>query len=276
MNETPFLTTLPRRAVIAITGADARDFLQRVVTNGPQGVEPGKALASSLLTPQGKVLADLMFFDDGAGGLYVDVPVSEAEGLLKRFTLYRLRAKAELALRDDLMVAAARGREAADRLEALALSAASDPRDGRLGLRAILPVSSAIPDQAASHDAARTALIVPELGADYAPAAFFSTDVNHDLLNAIHYRKGCFVGQEVASRMHRKGGVRKRTVRVNADAALEAGAPVMAGEVPLGEMLGVSGGEGLALIRVDRLIQAREAGKSVSAGAQPVQIVLPE
>lgn len=276
MNETPFLTTLPRRAVIAITGADARDFLQRVVTNGPQGVEPGKAMASSLLTPQGKVLADLMFFDDGAGGLYVDVPVSEAESLLKRFTLYRLRAKADLALRDDLMVAAASGREAADRLEALALSAASDPRDGRLGLRAVLPVSSGIPDQAASHDAARTALIVPELGADYAPAAFFSTDVNHDLLNAIHYRKGCFVGQEVASRMHRKGGVRKRTVRVSADAALEAGAPVMAGEVPLGEVISAAGHEGLAIIRVDRLEQAAGTGETVTASGTPAKISLPQ
>ncbi|MCC5981661.1 MAG: folate-binding protein YgfZ [Oceanicaulis sp.] len=276
MDQPDFLTRLLRRAVIAITGADARDFLQRVVTNGPQGVEPGKAMASSLLTPQGKVLADLMFFDDGAGGLYVDVPVSEAEGLLKRFTLYRLRARAELALRDDLMVAAARGREAAARLEALALSAASDPRDMRLGLRAIVPVSSDIPDQAASHDAARIALIVPELGADYAPAAFFSTDVNHDLLNAIHYRKGCFVGQEVASRMHRKGGVRKRTAGVSADTALEAGALVMAGEVPLGEIINAAGREGLAVIRVDRLEQAAGTGVAVTVGGTPAKISLPQ
>lgn len=276
MDSPSFLTRLPSRAVIAITGDEARDFLQRVVTNGPQGVAPGLALASALLTPQGKVLADLVFFDDGAGGLYADVPAGEAESLLKRFTLYRLRAKAQLALRADLAVAAARGDGAVARLEAAALSAAPDPRDTRLGLRAIIRLDADLPVDRAGHDAARIALSVPELGVDYGPSDLFSTDANHDLLNAINYRKGCFVGQEVASRMHRKGGVRKRTVRVNGQGPLEAGAPLLAGDVPLGEMMGVSGSEGLALIRTDRYAQALEEGRPVSAGAQAVQIVLPE
>ena len=102
---TEFLTALPRRAVLHLTGPESRTFLQRVLTRGPDGVAPGRALFSALLTPQGKVLADLILFDDGEGGVYIDLPASEADSLLKRFTLYRLRADARLTLRPDLIPA---------------------------------------------------------------------------------------------------------------------------------------------------------------------------
>lgn len=272
MDSPSFRTRLARRAVITITGDEARDFLQRVVTNGPQGVEPGRAMASALLTPQGKVLADLIFFDDGAGGLYVDVPVGEADALLKRFTLYRLRAKAQLALRDDLVVAAARGEKDVMALQAAALSISPDPRNAQLGQRAIVPASADLTLKEAAYHAARVMQIVPEFGVDYGPAEVFSTDVNHDLLAMINYRKGCFVGQEVASRMHRKGGVRKRTVRVNADGPFASSAAITADEVPLGEMLGTPG---LALVRVDRLEQALAEGKAIRSGDIPVNTTLP-
>lgn len=269
MSDTGFLTRLSHRAVIHITGPDARDFLQRVVTNGPQGVAPGKAVGSALLTPQGKVLADLIFLDDGADGLFVDVPLSEAESLLKRFTLYRLRAKAELALRPDLAVAAASG-EAELRGEALVM--APDPRASALGIRAIMPVMAAVPDAPESYNRARCRACVAEMPLDYAPAEVFSTDVNHDLLHMIDYRKGCFVGQEVASRMHRKGGVRKRTARVSGALAFSPALVVMAGDTPVGEVLSGMQGEGLAVVRVDRL---KAASQPVMVDGKPVAVGLP-
>lgn len=274
MDTTSFLTRLAHRAVISITGPEARDFLQRVVTNGPAGVSPDKAVASALLTPQGKVLADLVFFDDGEGGLYVDVPASEADGLLKRFTLYRLRAKAELAIRADLAVAAASGDGQAD-LEGVALALAPDPRAGALGLRAIIPAAAEIADAPAAYLAAKARVFVAEMPLDYGPAAVFSTDVNHDLLNMIDYKKGCFVGQEVASRMHRKGGVRKRTAFITGAAPFERGLPLTAGETPVGEVL--SGGEGyaLALVRTDRLAQALDSGGAAVAAGAVTSVVLP-
>ncbi len=275
MDSPDFLTRLSRRAVISITGPEARDFLQRVVTHGPQGTEPGRAMASALLTPQGKVLADLVFFDNDADGLFVDVPAGEAESLLKRFTLYRLRAKAELALRTDLAVAAANGTSGTAQLEHTALSAAPDPRDPRLGIRAIIADAASLPDATEYHDRARASCIVPELGADYGPGEYFSSDVNHDLNHAINYRKGCFVGQEVASRMHRKGGVRKRTARLTAEAPLTPGTAVLGGEVPLGEVLGVYGLDALCMIRVDRLEQALADGMALTANGMHAQINLP-
>ncbi|MFW5661462.1 MAG: YgfZ/GcvT domain-containing protein [Oceanicaulis sp.] len=261
---TEFLTALPRRAVLHVTGADSKSFLQRVITRGPEGVTPSRAMFSALLTPQGKVLADLILLDDGEGGLFVDLPASEAEGLLKRFTLYRLRAKAELALREDLAVAAARGDGEAE-LQTVALAAATDPRDPALGLRAIVPAGG--PSDEAAYDAARISGRAPEFGADYGPAEVFSTDVNHDLLGGIDYRKGCFVGQEVASRMHRKGGVRKRTVRFETEAG--PGDALSAGETPLGTVSSAVGGLALALVRTDRLKAAIEAGEAISAGGAP-------
>jgi len=216
MTDTPdFLTALPDRAVIAVTGADARTFLQRVITRGPEDLPEGGAQLSALLTPQGKILCEFLILDDGEGGLFIDAPESEIDALVKRFTLYRMRASAEIAKREDLRIAAAKGDGEAE-LKTLALAAAVDPRSAELGLRAVVPAGTPEPDTQAYH-AARIAAGVAEFGADYGPSEVFSTDVNHDLAGGIDYKKGCFVGQEVASRMHRKGGVRKRTVRLAFD-----------------------------------------------------------
>ncbi|MGJ3232135.1 MAG: YgfZ/GcvT domain-containing protein [Oceanicaulis sp.] len=267
-----FLTPLPERAVIAVTGADARSFLQRVITKGPDGAAPERALFSALLTPQGKVLADFILFDDGAGGLLFDVPASEAESLVKRFTLYRLRSKAEIVLRDDLSVAAARGEGEAE-LKTVALAASADPRAPALGLRAVVPAGGPDSDLQAYH-AARIAAGVPEFGADYGAGEVFSTDVNHDRLNGIDYKKGCFVGQEVASRMHRKGGVRKRTLRLEFDGDAPApGAELLAGETPLGAVTSSTGPHALALIRTDRASKALEAGDAITAGGRAARLL---
>lgn len=269
---TDFLTTLSARAVIAITGDESRSFLQRVITKGPEGLPEGGALFSALLTPQGKVLADFIVFDDGEGGLLIDAPFSEAEGLVKRFSLYRLRAKAEITLRDDLAVAAARGEGEAE-LKTVALAAAPDPRNPALGLRAIVPAGGPA-DEAHAYHGARIEAGMPEFGADYGAGEVFSTDVNHDRLGGLDYKKGCFVGQEVASRMHRKGGVRKRTLRLGVDGeTLAPGDAVTAGETPLGEVTSSVGGNALALIRTDRAVKALESGETIMAGGAPARLL---
>ncbi len=267
MSEPAFLQRRPGRAVIAVTGADARTFLQRVITNGPETVSPGSPLFSALLTPQGKVLADFLLFDDEAGGLFIDAPESESDALIKRFSLYRMRADASISRRDDLCVATALSRPGAD-----ALAAGADPRAQSLGWRAIAPAEAAgAPDP--DYELRRIEAAAPEFGADYGPSEVFSTDVNHDLISGIDYRKGCFVGQEVASRMHRKGGVRKRTVRLDFETvAAAAGAEVRAGEVQLGTITSAHGRSALARVRVDRLGDA----PTVDAGGAAARVHLPE
>lgn len=267
MSEPACLQRRPGRAVIAVTGADARTFLQRVITHGPENLRPGSPLFSALLTPQGKVLADFFLFDDQAGGLYVDTPESETEALIKRFSLYRMRADARISRREDLCVATASSDPGA-----AALSAGADPRAPSLGWRAIAPADEAgAPDP--DYDQRRIEAAAPEFGADYGPSEVFSTDVNHDLIAGIDYRKGCFVGQEVASRMHRKGGVRKRTIGLEFEtAAPAAGAEVRAGGTVLGPITSAHGRLALARVRVDRLGEAR----SVEAGGAPARVRAPE
>ena len=266
----PYLTTLPDRAVIAITGAEARGFLQRVLTQGPEGVKPGAAMFSALLTPQGKVLADLFILDDGEGGLLFDVPASEADALLKRFTLYRMRADATIERREDLSVIAAAG-EPAEELRMVALSAAPDPRNAAIGWRGVAPAGGPDGDRDL-YERARIQAGAPELGSDYGPAEVFSTDVNHDLLSGINYKKGCFVGQEVASRMHRKGGVRKRSVRLQGD-GLKAQDEVKVGETVLGPVSSVSGDHALARLRIDRLKDGVQAGDTLKVNGAPVTLL---
>lgn len=271
MSDTPdFLTQLPGRAVIAITGPDARSFLERVISNGP-APEPGRAQFSSLLTPQGKVLADFIVFDDGEGGLLIDAPESEAEALARRLTMYKLRSNAEIALREDVAVIAAAGPREAE-LDAIAIAAAPDPRARALGRRAIASAGGP-EDETGAYHAARIAAGVPEFGADYAANAVFSTDVNHDLMGGVDYKKGCFVGQEVASRMRRKGGVRKRTVRLSLDGPVEPGAPVTAGETPLGEVTSFAADAALARLRTDRARSALDAGETIITGGVEARVL---
>lgn len=265
-----YLTTLPDRAVIAVTGADSHTFLQRVLTQGPEGVATGAAMFSALLTPQGKVLADLFIFDDGEGGLLFDVPASEADALLKRFTLYRMRADARIEAREDLSVIAAAG-ELVEELRTVALSAAPDPRNAQIGWRGIAPAGGPATDLSAYH-LARIKAGAPDMGGDYGPGDVFSTDVNHDRLSGINYKKGCFVGQEVASRMHRKGGVRKRTVRLKAD-GMNAGDEVKIGETVLGQITSTADDHALARLRVDRLAEGLDAGGAVSVNDAPVTLL---
>ena len=270
-----FLTRLPDRAVIGVTGPEARSFLQRVITRGPGDLPERGAQLSALLTPQGKIACDFIVFDDGEDGLFFDVPASECDALIKRFTLYRLRAKAEITRRDDLSVAAARG-EGEQELIQVALAAAPDPRGARsatgLSLRAIVSAGGPYPEDAAYH-AARIEAGAPEYGFDYGAAEVFSTDVNHDLLGGVDYKKGCFVGQEVASRMHRKGGVRKRTIRLAFEGDAPApGTELMAGETPVGALTSCAGPHALALVRIDRLAKAFENGAALTAGGVRAQV----
>ena len=269
--ESSFLTALPDRSVIAVTGLESRSFLQRVITRGPDDLIDGHAQFSALLTPQGKILADFILFDDRSGGLFIDAPGTELDSLLKRLSLYRLRADAQIEHRADLAVAAARGEGEAE-LDTVALAAAPDPRNPQLGRRAIVPAGGPDSDVDAYHHA-RILAGVPEFGADYNAAQLFSTDVNHDLIGGVDYRKGCFVGQEVASRMHRKGGVRKRTVLVAVDPVVKAGAALAVGSVEVGAVSSVADGHGLALVRTDRLSKGLQGGDLLVCGGAPARLL---
>ena len=207
-----------------------------------------------LLTPQGKIIADYLATRT-ADGVLLDVHEDAIEDLTRRLKMFRLRSDVKIEPRDDLQVQQSE-------------AGPPDPRSDALPRRFLMP-GGADSISENYHDL-RIAAGVPEWGSDYRNAEVFPTDVNMDVMNGIDYKKGCFVGQEVASRMMRRGKIRKRTVLVKGE-NLSAGDAVMVGERPAGTITSSAGPLALALLRIDRA-----AGKLLTVNNQSVMIQSPE
>ncbi|WP_375202472.1 CAF17-like 4Fe-4S cluster assembly/insertion protein YgfZ [Hyphococcus sp.] len=256
---------LPDRAVIRLTGEDRFSFLQGIITQDVERLKTAPAIFSALLTPQGKILFDFFIASDG-DALLIDCFTDAAAALLKRLTLYKLRAKVSLDLAEDLKVVAS-----AEKIE----NGFPDPRHTKLGWRAI--VSETAEGANREYDRARIALGVPDFGKDFSADEVFLLDVNYDLLNGVNYKKGCFVGQEVTSRMKRKGDVRRRTLIAKFDGpAAEKGAPVTAGGSTLGETMSAADGVALAIIRLDRWEKAKAKGTPIECGGKQLLLEIPD
>lgn len=257
---------LSNRSVIRLSGDDARPFLQGLVTQDVLHAKENEAAFAALLTPQGKILFDF-FLSPKEDGFLIDVAKEAAEALKARLVMYKLRAKVSVSIENDLVVAIGDMRDP--------VVAFADPRHGALPARSIVHRAT-IPAADDAYDAARLDIGVPEFGKDFAAEEMFLIDVNYDALNAVSYKKGCFVGQEVTSRMKRKGEIRKRTLIADFDGPPPAkGASVLAGENSIGEILSGREGRALALIRLDRLMAAREADAALIAEGKPLQIAFP-
>ena len=247
------------RTVISLKGPDTLALLERTVTHKVADWTEGEMRYGALLTPQGKVIVDYLA-KRIPDGVLIDVHADAADDLLKRLKLFRLRSAVEIA-REDTMVATSH--KGAD----------DDPRSVALCWRDIEPAGpAAIRIDWDTYNLSRIRAGVPEWGEDYRAAEVFPTDINMDLMNGVDYKKGCFVGQEVASRMKRKALIRKRTVRITG-AGLSKGTEVHAGPGLIGAVTSHQGEQGLALIRTDRWAKARAAGESVTAGGAPAEIL---
>lgn len=246
---------LPHRAVLSLDGPDTISLLERTVTHNVTGWISGEMRFGGLLTPQGKIIVDYLATRTETGVL-IDVHEDAIDDLAKRLKLFRLRADVEIEPRGDLFATADP-------------AGAPDPRSADLPKRSI---SADSPESTATtYHAGRIAAGVPEWGADYRASEVFPTDVNMDVMNGIDYRKGCFVGQEVASRMKRRGTIRRRTIAVSGK-SLESGADILA-PAPIGKVTSVAGEDGLASLRIDRLQSATEAP---SCNGAPVSIASPD
>ncbi|TPQ48538.1 folate-binding protein [Prosthecomicrobium hirschii] len=271
---------LTDRAVLSVSGPEAAGFLQGLVTCNVETLQPGAAAFGALLTPQGKILFDF-FVVAVPEGYLIETPVSLAPDLAKRLKFYRLRAKVDIAERPDLRVLALQGGVPAG----LPGTAYADPRLAALGARAIVP-ADAVPDWLAATGvtavateafrARRIALGVPEGGLDFAYGDAFPHDANMDDLGGVDFAKGCYVGQEVVSRMKHRGTARRRIVQVEGDRALPpAGTEIVAGGKTAGTLGAHAGTAGLALLRIDRVREAIDAGQPVTAGDTSLAVALP-
>jgi folate-binding protein YgfZ len=262
--------SLPDRGVVSVSGADSAGFLQGLLTNDVEGLAPGQARYAALLTPQGKILFDVIVVrapDAGGPVFLIDCGAAQAADLAKRLGFYKLRAKVAIADESAARAVAAFWGGELGAIEGGLLYA--DPRDPRLGWRAILPrpIADGVgPEHAGEYEGLRIGVVAPKGGVDFAYGDAFPHDVNLDLLHGLDFDKGCYVGQEVVSRMKHRGTARRRIARVKLAGPPPApGAPVMDRELAVGMLGSSSGREALALLRLDRVEDAAAAGRILSA-----------
>jgi tRNA-modifying protein YgfZ len=276
---------LPDRGVVKVTGNDARTFLNGLATNDIGKVTPGNPRFAALLTPQGKIIVDFIVAEAAAedgGGFFLDCPRALAGALVDKLNFYKLRAK---VMAEDLsavlgVLAAWDGK--GDTEYGLCYG---DPRLPQLGLRVMLPphlAAEAAADlgatlaDAEAYDAHRIALGVPRGGNDFNYGDTFPHEADMDQLAGVDFDKGCYVGQEVVSRVQHRASARKRVVPViYGELTPMTGLPVMAGDKEIGMLGSSTKGRGLALLRLDRAADALAQGTVLTAGGIPIQPVRP-
>lgn len=254
----------PTRAAFRFSGPEAQKLLFDVVT-GRLLAEPGPAVWWALLSPQGKVQAEgLSCWAEDA--FWLDVDQSVADAFLKRMKMYRLRAAVQI---DDLRETHAVGWSEGEVSTGMAHA---DPRAGGLGTRIIAPKAEAAgwENGNALFAARRIAAGVPEQGPDFPTDAAFAHDIGLDLLGGIDFLKGCYIGQEVVSRMKHRGTARRRPVIVSG-ATASAGTPVIASGREAGVLGEVVGGTSVAILRLDRITDPA----AVTVGEKPATLTLP-
>lgn len=236
------------RQILKVTGADRVDFLQGLVTNDVAKLKDGLVYAA-LLSAQGKFLVDF-FLVPAADAILIDVAADHAAGLLKRLTMYRLRADVQIAP-IEMPVTRGLGDAPGDGYP--------DPRHAALGWRAY-DVDGGTPE--IDWDAIRVACLIPETGIELLPDDSYILEHGFERLNGVDFKKGCYVGQEVTARMKHKTELRKGLAQVDISGDAAAGLQITTGDKPVGILHTVADEKGLAYLRFDRAGGAMQAGKA--------------
>jgi folate-binding protein YgfZ len=277
---------LPDRGVAKVAGEDARQFLNGLLTADISKVSQQRAAFAALLTPQGKIIVDCIVAEaptEDGGGFFLDCPRALTSALVGKLNFYKLRAKVMV---EDL----------SETLGVLAVWDGSgrteyglgydDPRLPALGIRVMIPphlAKEAAADLGAElvdarhYEAHRIALGVPRGGLDFTYGDAFPHETDMDQLNGVDFAKGCYVGQEVVSRIEHRGSARTRVVPVAYEGfAPDAGAVVTASEKTVGTLGSTADGRGLAMLRLDRIEDAMAEGLPLVSGGATLRLIKPD
>ncbi|WP_316188123.1 MULTISPECIES: folate-binding protein [unclassified Bradyrhizobium] len=280
-------TFLDDRGVVQVSGDDARKFLNGLFTTDVTKLTPGEARFGALLTPQGKIIVDFLVAQvpatDAGERFLLDCPRALAQALTDKLNLYKLRAKVAVSNRSGELGVIAVWDGA---IGATPEPSFVDPRHERLGARVIAP-QEALAEIAArlgaeivdsdAYEAHRIDCSVPRGGLDFMYGDAFPHETNMDRLHGVDVGKGCYVGQEVVSRMHHRGTTRTRAAKVLLDGpSPEPGTPILAGDKTVGTMGSAAAQKGMALLRIDRAAEALEAGTPLTAGGLVLRIADPD
>jgi len=269
------MIALQDRTTVAISGNDATHFLHNLITTNVETLSESEARPGALLTPQGKVLFDFLVSHIN-DGYRLDVRRNAADDFIKRLTLYKLRANVTIAQEDQMVVGCSwvteSGGSGIDSTHCVQDMRFAETRMMRHYHNAGAPDEKSV--DISAYEEQRVKNGVMEYGVDYGSGDVFAHDVSLDQNYGIDFRKGCYVGQEVVSRMHHRNTARRRIVIVSGD-NLQSGATLIAGNKPTGTLATVSGSHALAIVRLDRVAAAQRDGHDVSVDDQPVSVHLP-
>ena len=277
---------LPDRGVVKVAGTDPRGFLNGLLTTDVTKVTPEQARFGALLTPQGKIIVVCIVAEapaEDGGGFFLDCPRALAPALVEKLNFYKLRAKVICEDLSEILGVMAVWDGSGSTEYGLVYT---DPRLRALGQRIMLPPhlsKEAAADlgaelfEAAAYEAHRIAQGVPRGGLDFIYGDAFPHETDMDQLAGIDFDKGCYVGQEVVSRMEHRGTARNRIVPVAAEGfAPDAGVPVMAGDKQVGVTGSHAGKSGLAMLRLDRVADVLDAGVPLTAGGIAIRLADPD
>jgi folate-binding protein YgfZ len=271
------IARLTDRGVVSVQGSDSEKLLQGLVTNEIEGLAAGEARFAGLLSPQGKILFDF-FVVRTAEGYLLDVAAAKAGDLVKRLTMYKLRA--DVAITDvspNFAVHAVWDEGAAALTATRTCRHFDDPRHPSLGIRWLMeqpppPDKQVVELAHLDYDALRVRLGVPEGGKDYDFGDAYPHEADFDLLNGVSFTKGCYVGQEIVARMQNKTVVRKRVVKISAATPITSGVDLLLGEVSVGRVGTVDGMHALAMLRLDRAAEAQDKNQHLKAGHATIEV----
>jgi folate-binding protein YgfZ len=269
------------RALISVSGADAEHFLQNIVTADLDVLAAGEAKPSALLAPQGKILFDFLVSRDGESSFILECRADVAGDFLRRLMLYRLRAKVDISLQEQSLVSVSWRDDSEASVSDLSFSQTEST-----GLRDLrFPPPTAVVrhygqmpgGSIAAWHAFRIAHGAAESGSDYQLSDAFPHDVLLDQMGGVGFRKGCYVGQEVVSRMQHRGTARRRVLIASAESELPApGADILADGRSIGTLGSVSGKSALAIVRIDKVKAAMDDGVPILADGVALSLAIPE
>ncbi len=272
---------LSGRTIIDVRGEEAEHFLQNILTTDLDELRTGDARASALLTPQGKIMFDFLISRDGNLGFAIECRSEISTDLVRRLMLYRMRARAEIIQRDESLVLVSWHSESSGS-QTDSTEAATGLTDTRFPdtLRVMRRYAGTDNEATASETEwldLRISNGVAESGTDYVLGEAFPHDVLLDQNGGVSFKKGCFIGQEVVSRMQHRGTARRRIVIALGSTDLpEPGTEIRAGSRTTGTLGSVSGTSGLALVRIDRAAEAMNSNMPILAGEVPIKLTIPD
>ena len=265
---------LKDRALISVSGPDAEHFLQNILTTDLDTLRSGEAKPGALLSPQGKILFDFLISRADDNGFRLECRTDIADDFVRRLMLYRLRAKAEIAKQDQAFVTVAWDDDSSG--SDSDSTALTDTRFRDVAVRR--SYGGAVKDGSDPHSwqALRIGYGIAESGSDYQLGDAFPHDVLLDETGGVGFKKGCYIGQEVVSRMQHRGTARRRVLIAAATGPLPAsGTELTVAGRPVGALGSVSGKTGLAIARIDRVKAAVDAGEAIKAGDVAVTLAIP-